>query len=512
MDLCRSLRLKCFAREQFRSEVDHRRPDAHLHLAKACMLIALEEEAAFEDELLQNGRDEITWLKVLSEDTHQKDSAEHEQGVELHVVNRHVGTASSWSLSRLDSLAEEVKSCFMAQHTSLPDLPPAPSSNPHIRPSIAHQSDPTQIFTRNGDHAPSTQFAAGGRFVASRLVSLLRSLLGSSPVVPPSKVSNTTKLIDRQSSHSSASTSGPQMNNSSTSQARDADRQPAVPETGQHHTSGQSPIAETGQHHTSGQSPIADRSVVKAMQEYPMQTFAAINMVLFERHGYQRMQIHGNPRDAQLSSVLDNGGGTPAALAVLYMEVARRLGISMVAQPLEGGRECMIWPEHGLLRAGGESFVIDAYSQGAMYSMTEVAELFDLGSPTSLTPVSKRELLAVLLAALRDSHWCKAVDCQSEPGLMIPISLGVAASGTVQPMHGFDIARALAAAERRLFLLPESREVQLEHALLLYFAGQWDEAYQELQLYKQDVGQLDGHALDSTLARICCLLYERTTW
>lgn len=184
----------------------------------------------------------------------------------------------------------------MAQHTSLPDLPPAPSSNPHIRPSIAHQSDPTQIFTRNGDHAPSTQFAAGGRFVASRLVSLLRSLLGSSPVVPPSKVSNTTKLIDRQSSHSSASTSGPQMNNSSTSQARDADRQPAVPETGQHHTSGQSPIAETGQHHTSGQSPIADRSVVKAMQEYPMQTFAAINMVLFERHGYQRMQIHGNPR------------------------------------------------------------------------------------------------------------------------------------------------------------------------------------------------------------------------
>ena len=46
---------------------------------------------------------------------------------------------------------------------------------------------------------------------------------------------------------------------------------------------------------------------------------------------------------------------------------------SQVAQPLEGGRECMIWSEQGLLRAGGESFVIDAYSQGAMYSMTEVS-------------------------------------------------------------------------------------------------------------------------------------------
>ena len=35
----------------------------------------------------------------------------------------------------------------------------------------------------------------------------------------------------------------------------------------------------------------------------------------------------------------------------------------------------MIWPEHGLLRAGGEAFVIDAYSQGAMYSMTEVSAI-----------------------------------------------------------------------------------------------------------------------------------------
>ena len=62
-----------------------------------------------------------------------------------------------------------------------------------------------------------------------------------------------------------------------------------------------------------------------------------------------------------------------------------------------------------------------------------------------------------MLAALRDSHWSRAVDCPSEPGLMTNISLDIAASGAVQPMHGFDIARSLAAAERRLFLLPDSR-------------------------------------------------------
>ena len=89
----------------------------------------------------------------------------------------------------------------------------------------------------------------------------------------------------------------------------------------------------------------------------------------------------------------------------------------------------------------------------------QVAELFDLGTETSLglTAVSNRELLAAMLAPLRDSHWCKAVGCQSEPGLMTPITLGVAADEAVGPLHGFDIARALAAAERRLFLLPDSR-------------------------------------------------------
>lgn len=40
---------------------------------------------------------------------------------------------------------------------------------------------------------------------------------------------------------------------------------------------------------------------------------------------------------------------------------------------------------------------------------------------------------------------------------MTPINVQVAASGKVQPMDGFDIKRALAAAEARAMLLPEAR-------------------------------------------------------
>ena len=72
------------------------------------MLIALEEEAAVEDELLQNGRDEITWLKVLSEDTHQKDSAEHKQDIELHTVNRHVHTSCAFHMLQCQLFAHAI--------------------------------------------------------------------------------------------------------------------------------------------------------------------------------------------------------------------------------------------------------------------------------------------------------------------------------------------------------------------------------------------------------------------
>ena len=42
---------------------------------------------------------------------------------------------------------------------------------------------------------------------------------------------------------------------------------------------------------------------------------------------------------------------------------------------------------------------------------------------------------------------------------MAPLDVQAAASGKVQPMEGFDIRRALAAADKRLILLPEARYI-----------------------------------------------------
>jgi hypothetical protein len=57
------------------------------------------------------------------------------------------------------------------------------------------------------------------------------------------------------------------------------------------------------------------------VRSYPTHLLNSLNEVLFGQQGYTKMQRHGDPRDSLLSSVLERGNGSPAALAILYREV-----------------------------------------------------------------------------------------------------------------------------------------------------------------------------------------------
>lgn len=63
---------------------------------------------------------------------------------------------------------------------------------------------------------------------------------------------------------------------------------------------------------------------------------------------------------------------------------------------------------------------------------------------------------------------------------------------------GVNMERAIAAAERRAFLLPECRSSQLELALLYYFAGHYEDALEEitmLELQAEAAGATSLHLL-----------------
>ncbi|GAB4815795.1 hypothetical protein N2152v2_002841 [Parachlorella kessleri] len=165
------------------------------------------------------------------------------------------------------------------------------------------------------------------------------------------------------------------------------------------------------------------------VRAYPTQLLGAVNDVVFGQQGYAKMQRHGDPRDSLLSSVLERGRGSPAALAIMYREVCARLGLPMHAAVLEGGGYLVLWPADAAvhLTAAGERLVVDPFAGGALYSMEEVALLFDIRiGPQGIRPATSRELLGALLKSLQDSHWCRSMGCPPEPALMTPISLDLA--------------------------------------------------------------------------------------
>lgn len=111
--------------------------------------------------------------------------------------------------------------------------------------------------------------------------------------------------------------------------------------------------------------------------------------------------------------------------------------------------------------AGTASFVAAAYPELQLQHAAQVCQLFDLGAEGEgaklMQPATGAEILAALLGVLRDAHWCLAMRCPPEPGLMTPISLATACRGDLGTLDlSFDLQRAIAAAERRAYLLPES--------------------------------------------------------
>jgi regulator of sirC expression with transglutaminase-like and TPR domain len=91
-------------------------------------------------------------------------------------------------------------------------------------------------------------------------------------------------------------------------------------------------------------------------------SIAALNYVFFQELGF-----HGNrenyfdPKNSYLNEVLDRKIGIPISLSVLYMEVARRIGLTLYG---------VGFPGHFLLkyRSNNEEILIDPFNQGEIRS------------------------------------------------------------------------------------------------------------------------------------------------
>jgi regulator of sirC expression with transglutaminase-like and TPR domain len=134
-------------------------------------------------------------------------------------------------------------------------------------------------------------------------------------------------------------------------------------------------------------------------------TLQALRRVLAVEEGLRGNEgEYGDPRNSFLNEVLDRRLGIPISLSVVYMEVARRVGL-----PLQG----VGFPGHFLSKysaPGGTEIFVDAFHGGEMLSAAECLARYRARSggreldPRHLAAVGPRQILARMLQNLKRSY------------------------------------------------------------------------------------------------------------
>jgi regulator of sirC expression with transglutaminase-like and TPR domain len=152
---------------------------------------------------------------------------------------------------------------------------------------------------------------------------------------------------------------------------------------------------------------LSRRATAKVQDlDEPAQIIAALNQVLFQEEMFRGNTVdYYNPRNSFLHDVLDRRLGIPITLALVYMEVARRMGF-----PLFG----VGMPGHFLLKhydVDGRAILIDAFERGAIVTEDDCRQKLDAIysgqlalQPEFLLPVTKRQMLTRMLNNLRSIY------------------------------------------------------------------------------------------------------------
>jgi regulator of sirC expression with transglutaminase-like and TPR domain len=210
----------------------------------------------------------------------------------------------------------------------------------------------------------------------------------------------------------------------------------------------------------------------------PQHALAALNHVLFDEvHLAGNREDYYDPRNSFLNDVLDRGLGIPITLSILYMEVARRVGLHLCGISMPG---------HFLLKFHadkGKETLIDCFNRGDFLSRQDCQSRLDeiySGEmqlrPEFLHPISRRQILTRMLNNL------KAVYLSTR-----------------------NFRKALTIADLILVVFPRSPEDVKQRALLRYSLGLERLAAEDLHEYLR----IHPHAPDAEQVRQMSLSIRR---
>jgi regulator of sirC expression with transglutaminase-like and TPR domain len=202
----------------------------------------------------------------------------------------------------------------------------------------------------------------------------------------------------------------------------------------------------------------------------PRAALRALNQRLYRELNFQgNIHDYGDARNSYLDLVLERRLGIPITLSIVYLEVARRAGLSLVP---------VSFPGHFLVKQGsmGGEIVVDPFNQGLEVNDKDLQHLLDgfyqgkvRLERSMLRPATHGETIYRLLNNLKIAH-----------------------------IKGKEPALALAVIDRMLALTPESAVDVRDRGFALHALNRHEEAASELRRYLEmspgapDAGQVRG--------------------
>ncbi|MFQ6668641.1 hypothetical protein Gotur_034210 [Gossypium turneri] len=155
-----------------------------------------------------------------------------------------------------------------------------------------------------------------------------------------------------------------------------------------------------------------------------VEVLQAVNLVLFELRGFKRSPVLVDSKHSYLHLVLSSGCGSAILLSIIYIEVCRRLGLTIVGSRV--GEDFLIWPQ------------------------TTYPERFHWKC------ASRSNLGLMLTSPLRHAH-----NADEKPNKID--------KPNVPLLRPQDLKLAIMASERLLILQPHNWALRRDHGMMLYY-------------------------------------------
>ncbi|CAA2933926.1 uncharacterized protein LOC111391000 [Olea europaea subsp. europaea] len=252
-----------------------------------------------------------------------------------------------------------------------------------------------------------------------------------------------------------------------------------------------------------------------------LEVLEAVNKVLFESRGFKRSSILTDSKCSYLHFVLSSRCASAILLSVIYIEVCRRLNLTIVGSRV--GEDFLIWPPTGnpeeLFKVTSGHSLFGLVNGKCVDDPRSKASDINSNSLLGLDIATNRDIIGIALANLIRLYWKRA--SRKNFGLMLTSPLRSVHKvdekfnkndgPNVPLLRPQELRLAIMASQRLLILQPHNWSLRRDYGMMLYYSREYEKAVQELSICMAFAPEEEAEVLEPFVEKLHLMRLE-SSW